>query len=484
LPSTAVSRYLRRSVRTLAPLLAWLAIVVALVAAVAPALDDPPYWDANVYVNQGRYVAAHGLDLDAYRHPPDVLKPPLFASLVLGAVSAITRAPRALHLVSLLFACVTLAGTAALARALGGSARASWIAAALSGTAPLLVGQATLVQSDLPLTALATWAWVMLVRGRVAGWLVLAAAAVLTKESAYFLCAPALVLVWLRAAPAASWRALSADRVWTTLRRGWLAAWPGLVLLGWLATLQWLTGNAVPRLNRDALRPNYIIDALVHELVEGGRLPLVVLAALALRRGRGPVDPETRAARTATAVGILALPLLFFAPLPRYMLPGLPLLCGLAALTLDEWGPRRRALAVGALVVTQVIGWFGPSWHANGGHHLDCNLQYRRLLHAQEEAVRAVAAEQPRRVLAAFPIFFATGAPAFEGWLPQPLPTTLADGALDDASLCANDFFFDPDQTAPLDEIKARLGGRLQPWRTFGPDGLAVRVWRIDCAAK
>jgi hypothetical protein len=466
--------------------LAWLALVVALVAVAIPALDDPPYWDANVYVNQGRYVAAHGLDLEAYRHPPDVLKPPLYATVVLGSVSALTAAPRALHLVSLLFALVTLAGTAALARALGGSPRTQWIAGALCATAPLLVGQETLVQSDLPMTALATWAWVMLVRGRVTAWLLLAGAAVLTKESAYFLCAPALVLLWLRAAPESPWWALSADRIWATARRLWLAAWPGVVLLGWLAALQWLTGNAVPRLNRDALRLNYMVDALVHELVEGGRLPLVVLAVLAVRRDRAarpaaPADHDVRSARLATAAGVVALPLLFFAPLPRYMLPGLPLLCALAALATDQWRPRVRALVVGAVLVTQVIGWFGPSWHSNGGHHLDCNLRYRTLLHAQEEAVRAVAAERPRRVLAAFPIFFATRAPPYEGWLPAPLATALADPGLDDAALCANDFFVDPDQSAPLDEVRARLQGRLRPWRTFGPEGLAVRVWRVSC---
>jgi hypothetical protein len=469
--------------------LGWSALVLLLLGTAVPAIHDPPYWDANVYVNQGRYVADHGLALDAYRHPPDVLKPPLYASLVLGGVSALTRAPWALHVATWLFALLTLWATAALTRALGGDGRAQWIAGALCATSPLMVGQTGLVQSDLAMTALATWAWVMLLDGRVAGWLLLAAGAVLTKESAYFLCAPALALLWLRAAPSSS---SSWTRAAATVRRAWLAAWPGVVLLGWLAALQALTGNAVPRLNRDALKPNYLVDALIHQLVEGGRLPLAILAALALRRrvtgeAHGPTgdepaaDARLRSARWATAVGIAALPLLFFAPLPRYMLAGLPWLCALAAQPLAAWRPRSRVLAVAALVATQVIGWFGPSWHANGGHHLDRNLRYRRLLATQEQAVRAVAAERPRRVLAAFPIYFAAIDPPFEGWLDAPLPTTLAGPAATDASLCAADFFFDPDQTAPLDDVRARLQGRLRPWRTFGSDGIAVRVWRIDC---
>ena len=51
---------------------------------------------------------------------------------------------------------------------------------------------------------------------------------------------------------------------------------------------------------------------------------------------------------SATALGVLALPLLFPAPLPRYMLPGLPLLCALAALGLDALVVRRRALVLAA----------------------------------------------------------------------------------------------------------------------------------------
>ncbi|MGZ3440725.1 MAG: hypothetical protein ACXVDD_14480 [Polyangia bacterium] len=448
--------------RSAATTIGWLAILMLVVCTVAPALRDPPFWDANVYVNQGRYAAAHGLDLDAWRHPPDVVKPPVFAALVLGAAAAIDpSSPLAMHLVVLLFALLLVAATRALVLALGGDERQALVACALCATAPLFVGQAGLVQSDLPMAALATWAWVALLRGRIAAWLVLSALAVLTKESAYFLCAPAAVLVWLRAG-----RARQAPA-----RRARVFAGPGLVLLAWLGALRALTGSALPRLNRDALGANFILDSAIHQLVEGGRILLVVLAIVALRARRAADDRD--AALWATAAGVVALPLMFPAPLPRYMLPGLPLLCALAVFGLWRIAPRPRAFVVGALCVSQIAGWFGASWHANGGHHLDCNLRYRTLLANQREAVRAIAAAHPRAVAAAFPLWFSLRDAGVAVVLAAPSTPT--------AELCAAELFVDADQSAPVDDARARV--TLSPWRSFGAPGISVRVSRIDCAA-
>ncbi|MDB4968761.1 MAG: hypothetical protein JWN44_4450 [Myxococcales bacterium] len=442
-------------------MLGWAALALLVVAATAPALRDPPYWDANVYVHQARFSAAHGFDLEAYRHFPDVLKPPLFASLVLGTLAG---SPLAMHLAVLALALALLAGTRALVRALGGDEAAALAGGALCATAPLFVAQAGLTLSDLPMATLALWAWVALLTDRPVAWMALSAAAVLTKESGYFLCVPALVLIWLRQ-----------DRALVpTLRRAWLAAWPGFVLLGWLVVLHVVRGSALPRLNRDALGANFVLDTLIHQLVEGGRVALVPFAILALRRRQTPTL-ATGSARWATAAGILALPLMFPAPLPRYMLAGLPWLCALAALGLAQLS--RRWLWLPLLVAVQLLGWWGASWHADGGHHLDCNLQYRRVLAAEREAVAAVAAERPRAVVAAFPLYF-----SFQD-LPSPIPAILADASTPTESLCSADFFVDADQSAPVDEPRRRLAGTLAPWRTFGAPGYAVTVSRIACAA-
>ena len=439
-------------------MLGWLGLVMIVVCTSAPALHDPPYWDANVYVRQGRWAAAHGFDLEAWRHFPDVLKPPVFAALVLGGAARAETLP--MHLAVLAFALALLFATRSLVRALGGTELQALVGGGLCVLAPLFVAQAGLTLSDLPMAALATWAWVALVRGRVAAWLVLSTLAVLTKESAYFLCVPAFVFEWLRAN-----RSLAA-----TARRTLVFAWPGLVLAAWLAALHGLTGHAVPRLNRDALGANFILDTMIHELVEGGRILLVALAVVALR-GRRTVEARD-AAVWATAAGVLALPLMFPAPLPRYMLAGLPLLCALAALGLWRLQPRARAIVGAAVAVAEVAGWFGASWHANGGHHLDCNLRYRTLLHTQQAVVRAVAAERPRAVAAAFPLYFA--------FADAGVPVVLAGGATPTPALCAADFFVDAEQSAPVDDARDRVA--LTPWRTFGAPGLSVRVSRIDCA--
>jgi 4-amino-4-deoxy-L-arabinose transferase-like glycosyltransferase len=448
------------AVHSRATMIGWLATVMLVICTTLPALRDPPFWDANVYVNQGRYADAHGFDIQAWRHPPDVLKPPLFAALVLGALAEVDPTPLGMHLGVLAFALALLAATRSLVRALGGDERQALVAGVLCATSPLFVAQAGLVQSDLPMTALATWAWVALVRGRVGAWLVLSALAVLTKESAYFLCAPALVLTWL-----GTGRSLA-----RTARRTLVFAWPGLVLVAWLGVLHALTGHAVPRLNRDALGANFILDTAIHQLVEGGRIFLVALAVVALRGRRRAEDRD--AALFATAAGVIALPLMFPAPLPRYMMPGLPLLCALAAVGLWRLGARPRAFVISALLVAQVAGWFGPSWHANGGHHLDCNLRYRTLLRSQLDALAAVAAEHPRAVVTAFPLWFAL--------LNAGLVPVLADPSTPTPALCAADFFLDADQSAPVDDTRARVS--LTPWRSFGAPGISVRVSRIDCA--
>jgi hypothetical protein len=163
---------------------------------------------------------------------------------------------------------------------------------------------------------------------------------------------------------------------------------------------------------------------------------------------------------------------MFPAPLPRYMLPGLPLLCALAPFGLWTIAPRPRAWVLAAVVVASVAGWLGPSWHANGGHHLDCNLRYRALLRTQQAAVRAVAVERPRAVAAAFPLYFA--------FADAGLPVVLAGPGTPTPALCAADYLVDAEQSAPLGDVAERV--HLTPWRSFGAPGLSVRVSRIDCA--
>jgi len=225
----------------------WAALALVVVAVTAPALRDPPFWDANVYVNQGRDIAAHGLDFAHYRYP-DVFKPPVFASAVLGGLSKLTqRAGRAAPGDAAVRVGRAVGAAPAGARArrqrTGGADRRR---AVCDGAAVRRTGGPGAERSaDDGVRRLA---WVMLLEGRLVGWFVLAALAVLTKESAYFLCVPALALVWLR-----NQRSLAATarRILCRPGRGW-CWWAG----SRRCTL--LNGQALPAANRDALRPYYV----------------------------------------------------------------------------------------------------------------------------------------------------------------------------------------------------------------------------------
>jgi hypothetical protein len=87
--------------------------------------------------------------------------------------------------------------------------------------------------------------------------------------------------------------------------------------------------------------------------------------------------------------------------------------------------------------------------------------------------VRAIAAERPRAVAAAFPLWFALRDAG--------VPVVLAAGVTPTAAPCAAELFIDADQSAPVDDAAARV--HLVPWRSFGAPGLSVRVSRVECAA-
>ena len=215
---------------------------------------------------------------------------------------------------------------------------------------------------------------------------------------------------------------------------------------------------------------------MIHQLVEGGRILLVALAVVALR-GRRTADARDQAL-WATAAGVLALPLMFPAPLPRYMLPGLPLLCALAAVRPVAHRAARRAR-----------GWARPSpWRRSpagsgragtptAGTTSTATCAIARSCARKQAVVRAVAAERPRAVAAAFPLYFA--------FADAGVPVVLAGAATPTPALCAR---------RPLRRRRA-VGARRRrarractslPWRTFGAPGLSVTVSRIElrCLAR
>jgi hypothetical protein len=185
-----------------------------------------------------------------------------------------------------------------------------------------------------------------------------------------------------------------------------------------------------------------------------------------------------------TLAATLALPLFFMAPLPRYMMPSLPLICALAALTLDAL-PTRRTLVTAAVVLVLVGSWTTRNWYSNHGLYFDRNLSYRPLLAAQEEMARALEAEHPRGVLATFPLYEALSGPPSNHFLPASLPATRVAGGEPLATLCAHDYLVQAIQAMDISDAVARLRalGALEPWRSFGDPGIRIDVYRVRCPA-
>lgn len=431
----------------------------------SPVLHAPHYWDAlGCYIPQARFLAEHGADLGAYRQLP-YLRPPLF----IGAVALLLRRfgsdPLAAHLLTCLWSSFLPPLTYLLARQLPLGRRLALLAALCCALNPVVLAQAGIVQSDLPMTVLTTLALLLLLRGRVLAFCLCGALSVLTKESAYFLSGPAALWLLLRAqqtavgaprtgqagVPGAATSLLPLQPA--ALGRALPGLTPGLVLALWLVVQRLLVGRAMAPVQTSSLgSPGQLGSALLHGLVESGRLPLVLLAgvaaAAALRPGvvaaaSAPSLLARQRATLALASGVLLLPFCFPGSPVRYMLPSLPLLCVLGAAGLETlWtrGQRRLGLlAAAAVALALCTASFGESWHGNYGHHLEGNLAYRQLLQVHQQAAQVIAQSGARAVLADFPMRNAISETGGYGYLKEPLPSTPPTGAETLAELCRHD---------------------------------------------
>ena len=485
-------------------LLAWAAASVALLAAKAPTLSDPPYWDAlGCYLPQARLLAALRFHLGAYRGV-DFVRPPGYTALLAVAQSLSGHPLFAAHVLTCLVAAACLPATWALARALGATPRSAALATLFCALNPVYFAQAGIPQSDLAATALTTVAFTLLVGGRTIAFAVCAAIAVLTKESAWFLSVPAALLLY--------GRALGVDRSETGLRRhaGALlsaapAAVPGLTLAAWLVIHRLLTGHSMAHVQTSSIgSPSQLGSALLHDFVESGRpllcaaAGLVALPALGRIRRAGVAHCAPRdLSIAATAALVVALPFCFPASVVRYMLPSLPPLCALAALGLAALSSRRRMAAAALISGASLLLFFGESWHVNYGHHLEGNLAYRDLLKDHVAAARILAAQRPRSVIAGFPMWNALTAPPEDGVLPTPIAAHRPRGDESAEELCRSDYLVST-EGSDLSATKAALdllGARRLFWQSSDPGAGAltppwarvdrtVRIDRIDCPVR
>jgi hypothetical protein len=453
-------------------------VMIAVVAAKSLHFADPQFWDENTYVRQARLIAEARTHWEAY-HAMEFIRPPLYTLLLALPTWLGHPSITWMHAITCLVVVLLIPVTFALTRRLGGSARAGFIAVALLVATPLFIAQAGLAESDGPTTLLSTLAWLMLLDGRIAAFVVLAIVGVWTKESAYFLSGPAALLLYARSGPLTLGGLLEPRR----LAKLWPAAVPGLALIAWLYCHRLLLGVAIPHVNNAMMGPSGLPEALLHNCILDGRIVLFGLACYAARRATYAVADEAHLGDVRlTLVAALSLPFFFMAPLARYMMPSLPLLCALAALTLDAL-PRRRALATTASVAFLMFFWWGHRIYSNHGHYFDRNLGYRALLNTQAETVRAIAAEHPRGVLATFPLYEALSGPPSNHFLEAPVPAHLVTGDEPLATLCAHDFLIRPTQGMTLDHAvdELRAVAALTPWRDFGDTYTRIVVYRVHC---
>lgn len=488
----------------------WLPSVATLLCALWPVLHDAHYWDAGgCYVAEARLHFLHGANLEAIRaHLQQyLLRPVFYTGLVALVMGFIGESPFVTHTFHLMFCCLLPATLSEITLALGGRVWQAWVAAAITLITPYFIAQIGLVQTDLPLTTLLAISWLFLLKKQRLLFCLFSAFAVWTKESAYFIAAPAAILLWWQADAVGGTAAgrLSRRGLGPLIARLW-AAWPALspllAMIGWLSIRRYIKGSW---LETDHVHALSLISpaAHYHNWLDAGRfgLSLLMLVAIYFAWNASPTagqpGEEKRRLILVTGLGFLLLPWLFPSYLPRYMLPSLLFAIPLAALGLGFIPSRWRMQVFGALVAIQTLAMTGRLTIKDIAH-LESSPAYRRLLGLHVQAAARLAAEHPRQVLAGFPAsFFLTAGPEM-GYLPRPLRVLVAGPKGTLASWCQADFLIEAqdDSVRPaMQALSAR--GALTLFDELGPPPRrpdaafldkerdeTIRLYRIDCRAK
>ena len=483
-------------------LLVWLLSSLLLLLLKWRMLGDPFYWDELACYFSQVYEMTHRLSAYLASRPMYV-RSPLLTS-VLALLHHYVNDSRELQRATVLLFCALAPASAyALACQLGGTRRTGILAAVLCGLTPAFFAQAGLVQMDLPATGLCTLAFVCLLRGSFVGYALLGGLAVLIKESTYWICLSAALFTYLRLVLIDRRPPLRLG----TLLRLWPTAIPGVVLFFWLLVHRRITGAMISSDHTAVLSLGGVFPSLLHNMIEGGRLPLSLLALAQLRnvfRDPPAASPNQRIERLGvlcTACLWLSLPLAFPGHLVRYLLPTLPALCALAALGVTRW-PTPQRVGMSALC----IGWLllnlrGDSFHHNAPFELEGNLSYRLLLREQMMVAQRIADSGAQRVIADFPFSSMLSAPPIFGYLPKPLSVTGLDRLHDPQQLCWADVVVVTQVSAlsfPMLE-KAKQQGILSLWFVAAADkfpvgkgfftprsartDLTVSVYRVNCPA-
>jgi len=473
--SFAGQRSRRQNFDATAPqiLLGWFLSSLLLLLLKGRMLADPYFWDElGCYFSQV-YEMSHRL-VPYLASKPVYVRAPLLTTLLALLHHYVSESPVLLRATVLVIGALVIPATYALTCQLGGSRRLGILGGVLAGLLPAVFAQLGLIQMDLPATGLCALAFVSLLRRNMVGYAILGGLAVLIKESTYWVCLPAALLVYARLVLREQRRPLAPG----TLLRLWPTAIPGVVLFLWLLVHRRITGAMVSSDHTAVIGLDGIFPSLLHNLIEGGRLPLSMAATAYLvsvyRTYRQQRDHQTRQARpseaqlaiAATAVWWLSLPLCFPGQLVRYLLPSVPALCALAALGVGLLPSTRRLGMAALLCLFLVSGLRSDSFHNNSPFELEGNLSYRRLLQEHVMVAQRIADSGARSAIADFPFSSILGMPPHFGYLDKPLAVTILDRLHEPSELCRAEVVVVTEVSAasfPLIE-KAKQLGILRLW--------------------
>lgn len=478
-------------------LLGWLVTSVVMLAVKSRMLDDPYFWDEmGCYFSQvyqmstrlGPYLASR----------PAYVRSPLLTSL-LALLHHFGGPSRVLQHGAMVIVCSLVPpATYALTYQLGASKKIALLAALLCVTTPAFFAQCGLVQMDLPATGFCALAFVCVLRGNLLGFAILGSAAVLIKESTYYVCLPAALTVYGRMI------LIEKRRPWAlgTLLRLWPTAIPGLTLFGWLLVHRQITGSLISGDHTAVIGLHGIVPSLLHNFVEGRRLALTLCAAGCLWQLRSHGSLPQRITVATTAVLWIALPFCFPGHLVRYLFPSLPALCALAALGVSLLPIPQRAGLATLIVMILASGFRSDSIHDNSVIELEGNLSYRLFLQEQMMVVRRVAETGAKLVISDFPYNNLFPSPREFGYIDQPIATTVLFPMKKPEELCVGDVVIMSAVSEGMQPLldQAVAQGVIKPWFTAAGDNfpvgksffvpqsarrdLRVQVYRVTCPSK
>jgi 4-amino-4-deoxy-L-arabinose transferase-like glycosyltransferase len=405
----ALSRRLRVSFGSYA--LLYLLLSSFLLAAHAPLLNLPYYWD-----EAGQFVPAA---LDIFQRGawiphsaiPNVHPPGLMAYLAaVWTLFGYSIPASRIAMLLLAAAAAAVAFLLSIELSRGSTGAPAFTAIALLVVSPLFFSQSMLAQLDMPATCFTCLALLLFLQNRFRASAITCAVLVMVKETG--IVAPALFGCWL----------LAERRVkiafWYLLPLPCLAIW--LVALHH-ATGYWFGNSEFTRYNLvETLNPARFLLALARRVyylfISSGHIIGTVALIYAFRRTPLLRDRPWRIAASLVAAQILMVSLLGGAVLERYLLPVLPIVYAAFALSTRSLTRNGRlAVLIGMLACLVAALFIDPPYP----FPLENNLAFVSFVSLERDA--AASAELEDGVIAtAFPVSNALRRPEL-GFVGRPL---------------------------------------------------------------